>query len=88
LHKDLLKKWTKTGRDYLRRMIDALPEQQDLKSKAVVRKYFPRQTREIEEAENRTTRKPTAVGRSDSKLQARIDENTQGSGHESTQPLS
>ncbi|KAJ4379223.1 hypothetical protein N0V86_005268 [Didymella sp. IMI 355093] len=69
LHKELLQKWEKTGRDGLRRMINALPEQEDLKSKAVVRKYFPRQVREIEEAELRTIRKPTAVGRSDSKIQ-------------------
>lgn len=73
LHKDLLKKWEMTGRTGLRRMIDALPEQQDLKHKPVVRKYFPRQVKEIEEAESRTIRKPTAVGRRDSKLQGQVD---------------
>ncbi|KAF3035930.1 hypothetical protein E8E12_004887 [Didymella heteroderae] len=67
LHNDLLKKWEKTGRDGLRCMIDALPKQEDLKSKAVVRKYFPRQLREIEEAESRTIRRPTVLSISDGK---------------------
>lgn len=74
LHKDLLQRWEKTGKDGLRRMIDALPEQQDLKSKAVVRKYFPRQVREIEEAESRTIRKPTALGIRGGKQTARTDD--------------
>jgi hypothetical protein len=84
LHKDLLKKWKKTGRDGLRRVIDAQPEQHDLKSKAVVRKYFPRQIREIEEAESRTIHKPTAVGRSDGNVQDRVDEEAYDKGCETT----
>ncbi|KAF3046178.1 hypothetical protein E8E11_005606 [Didymella keratinophila] len=84
LHKDLLKKWEKMGRDGLRRMIDALPEQDDLKSKAVVRKYFPRQIREFEKAESKTIRKPTIVGRSDSKVQAKIDGDTYDNTRETT----
>lgn len=74
LRKDLLNKWEKIGRDGLRSMINTLPAHHDLKNKGVVRKYFPRQVREVEEAEGRTIRKPTTVGKSDSKLQDRLHE--------------
>lgn len=82
LEKDLLGKWEKTEKDGLCRMIDALPEQQHLKNKAVVRKYFPRQVKEIEDAEDRTIRKPTVIGGMGSNDEAKSDEVKYDSGCE------
>lgn len=82
LKKDLLKKWEKDGKNGLCRMIGALPEQEDLRKKAAVKKYFPRQINEIEEAANRTVRKPTFAGRAGSKDEAKGDEKKYDSGCE------
>ncbi|KAJ8114061.1 hypothetical protein OPT61_g3962 [Boeremia exigua] len=43
-----LGKWDKGGKQELQGMIDALPDPQGMRGMAVVKKYFPRQVREME----------------------------------------
>lgn len=70
LKNDLLGKWEKDGKNGI------------LRRKAAVKKYFPRQISEIEEAANRTVRKSTFVGRVGSKDEAKGDEKKYDSGCE------
>ncbi|UPX12505.1 uncharacterized protein EKO05_0003050 [Ascochyta rabiei] len=46
----VLKQWRTGGTERLQKMVDALPETEDLKEMTVVKKYFPRQVRKMQEA--------------------------------------
>ncbi|KAF9694836.1 hypothetical protein EKO04_007068 [Ascochyta lentis] len=47
----MIKEWKARGKKELKKMVDALPEMKELKEMVVVKKYFSRQVREIQEAE-------------------------------------